>query len=287
LTGVDLAYVGFSYGGPLNSAALAGQIDVLLTADHPAAVLLAKGRGFKIVARMMYNRVCLYVPPGSKNDGLAKLRGKVVMGPIGAAAERVAIAELDRAGVPASSIQLSSVDMAQQNALVRRGGDWKGADALFGFDPLPAIWQASGLIDVLTCGRVVSVIAATEEMRTARSKELARFLDGFHLAWDLFRSEPAVLGMRFSKEAALEASQDALDLAASVEPNFKARSLSDIRLTFSEADLQTLEAAAQFLMDRGTIHREFRIRDHVDTAILESVLAARVFANLRNLVKLD
>jgi hypothetical protein len=29
LTGVDLAYVGFSYGGPLNSAALAGQIDVL------------------------------------------------------------------------------------------------------------------------------------------------------------------------------------------------------------------------------------------------------------------
>ena len=38
LTGINLAYTGFSYGGPLNRAALSGDVDILLTADQPALV---------------------------------------------------------------------------------------------------------------------------------------------------------------------------------------------------------------------------------------------------------
>ncbi len=36
LVRIELNFTGFSYGGPLNHAALSGQVDVLLTADHPA-----------------------------------------------------------------------------------------------------------------------------------------------------------------------------------------------------------------------------------------------------------
>ncbi len=36
LVAIELDFIGFSYGGPLNHAALSGKVDVLLTADQPA-----------------------------------------------------------------------------------------------------------------------------------------------------------------------------------------------------------------------------------------------------------
>jgi hypothetical protein len=47
LLGLELTYVGFAYGAPLNQAALAGEVDVLLTADQPALLLLGKTDQFK------------------------------------------------------------------------------------------------------------------------------------------------------------------------------------------------------------------------------------------------
>ncbi len=58
-------YIGFTYGGPLNEAALAKKVDVIFTADQPAAILFSKSDDWVIVARLMYNRVSLYVPPNS------------------------------------------------------------------------------------------------------------------------------------------------------------------------------------------------------------------------------
>src|SRR4051812_23027680 len=44
-------FKGFSYGGPLNEAAIAGSVDAIFTADQPAATLLAAGGRWTIVAR--------------------------------------------------------------------------------------------------------------------------------------------------------------------------------------------------------------------------------------------
>src|SRR5262245_28103541 len=42
-------FVGLSYGAPLNEAALAGEVDVIFTADQPAAILLARGVDWVII----------------------------------------------------------------------------------------------------------------------------------------------------------------------------------------------------------------------------------------------
>jgi ABC-type nitrate/sulfonate/bicarbonate transport system substrate-binding protein len=65
LVDTDLDFIGFADGPHLNQAVLAGQVDVLLTADQPAIALLNIRPEFRIVARMMYNRICLYVPTDS------------------------------------------------------------------------------------------------------------------------------------------------------------------------------------------------------------------------------
>lgn len=148
LVGIELDFAGFSYGGPLNHAALSGKVDVLLTADQSALVLMSRSDDFVVVARMMYNRVCICVPPGSLIVSLADLRGKTIMGPVGAAAERVALAAIGSAGVKADEIRAGFLDISQQSALIGQSVGERGkVDALYGFDPFPAmdgvIWEMS------------------------------------------------------------------------------------------------------------------------------------------------
>src|SRR4051794_22856865 len=47
---VKVDYKGFTYGGPMTEAALAGQVDVLFLGDQPAATLMSKDKRWHIVA---------------------------------------------------------------------------------------------------------------------------------------------------------------------------------------------------------------------------------------------
>lgn len=279
VTNITLNYVGFTYGGPLNRAALSGEVDILLTGDQPAVVLLSKGRGYRIVARMMYNRVCLYVPPKSTVTDLTQLKNKSLMGPIGAAAERVALDSLEQAGVSADEIKFGPLDMEQQNALLRAStpGEptWQGVDGMFGFDPLPTIWKSAGLARILSCGKVVSVVVASEEMVTTRRDELKAFLGAFLLAWDQYRQHPEKYGRFFLDEAKLDAGLDALDEAASIEPNRWASAFDQIDLKLSSEDLVDLENARRFLASRKMIGGDFELKPWIDTQLVTDVLADR------------
>ncbi|MDJ0631450.1 MAG: hypothetical protein QNJ44_24575 [Rhodobacter sp.] len=277
-------FVGFSYGGPLNRAALAGEVDILLTADQPATVLLSKGKGFKIVSRMMYNRVCLYVPPASGVSELTDLSGGVIMGPIGAAAERVAMSTLAEAGVAANDLTVGQLDMSQQNSIVRTSDPeaevWSNTNGFFGFDPLPAIWQAEGLVRIVSCGKVVSVVVASEEMLTTRREELEDFLTGFVLAWDQFRQDHARFGQLFLDEASMDAPLGVLDEVASIEPNYDAASIEALSLTLSDADILVIEEAQSFLLERGIVPADSNVRGGIDTDVLTSVLDEAAFIGL-------
>jgi hypothetical protein len=87
------SFVWVSYGWPLNEAAMAWQVDVILTADQPAATLLSKNPNWTIIWRLMYNRVSLYVPKWSDIISVEQLKWKMVAMPFWAAAQRMAIEE--------------------------------------------------------------------------------------------------------------------------------------------------------------------------------------------------
>jgi len=259
LTNTSLEYSGFAYGAPLNQAALAGHIDILLTADQPALVLMNRDPSFKIVSRMMYNRVCLYVPPNSSIRTVGDLQGQRVSGPVGAAAERVALKTLSDARIDLEDITFGNLGMAQQSALLERHGanakSWKDVDALYGFDPLPAIFEEKGFSRMLECGPVVSVVVARGEMLTKRREELDNFITAFKLSWRLFADQPDKMNRIFASESRLEASNSVLNAAASIEPNRQATDFDSIRLTFSPDDLEVIKSANHFLHERGIIQK--------------------------------
>jgi ABC-type nitrate/sulfonate/bicarbonate transport system substrate-binding protein len=275
LNNLNINYVGFAYGGPLNKAALAGEVDILLTADHPALVLMSKNPGYRIVSRMMYNRVCIYVPSKSPYVELSQLAGKTVMGPVGAAAERVALQGLRDASVKVDSLRVGKLDMAQQSALLSREGSessWEGVDALFGFDPLPAVFQEQGKARMLHCGKVVSVIVASPEM-LKRKDDLKRFLQAFRMSWYYYAKSPQRVNQLFSRQSRLNVSDAVLDEAASIEPNRWTTNPAEQRFVFQKGDLEILEEAQKYLLDRNILKVPLNITAQVDTSLMQSLLS--------------
>ena len=291
LVDVELEFVGFSYGAPLNQAALARQVDILLTADQPAIALLSRTDDYKVVSRMMYNRTCLYVPEDSPIETIVELEGETVAGPVGAAAERTALRALREAGVDLETIQFGNIDMGRQATLVAAGakdGRWGGFDALYGFDPLPAVFEANGLVKMIHCGRVVSVVVASRDMLENRPTELKRFLRAFYLSWYQYAVNPEKMNELFLSDSNLDFTRKALEIAASVEPNRKARKLSEIRLTFAPEDFEIFDEASSFLVGKGVISDPLDISQsrYLDSRPLEEMLEQPGTAELAESIRI-
>lgn len=189
--GLQGDFKGFSYGGPLNEAALAGEVDVIFTADQPAATLLAKDPNWKIIGRLMYNRVSLYVPPNSPINSVADLKGKTVAMPFGAAAQRMALKTEKDAGLdPKKDVNNINLGIYEQSDLVRDSNTikWDSIDAMAGFDPMPAIFEEKGLIKNLTIGKVVSLIVMSNKFIEKNPEAPTRFLEAFYDAYDYYRN---------------------------------------------------------------------------------------------------
>lgn len=273
--GIKADFTGFAAGGPLNEAALAGSVDVLFTADQPAATLLAKDSNWEIIGRLMYNRVSLYVPPKSPILTVADLKNKTVAMPFGAAAQRMALKAEEEAGLdPAKDVKNINLGIYEQSDLVKDSQvtKWGEIDAMAGFDPTPAIFEDKGLVRNLKVGTVVSVIVMSKKYIQENPDSPTKFLTAFRDAYDYYRRNVTKANSWFVQESGLDITTNALKVAADVEPNLKVNSRDDIRISFSDGDYQIMQDAADFLFDRGLIKTKVVMRDHVNLNYLEAAL---------------
>jgi len=254
--GLDVTFSGFSYGAPLNEAALAGEVDVLLTADQPAATLIARDTSWAIIGRLMYNRVAIYVPPRSRVHRVSDLRGLRIGIPFGAAAHRFALEVLAEAGVnPDSGVQALNLDIYEHGPIVASGSDadWGDIDALVGFDPTPALFEVRGQARILAHGNVVSLVLANRRFLAEHPEAAARFLKALHEAYWYYSQNPEHANAWFAEGARLTLDHEVLRIAASVEPNVAARSPEEITLDLTPEDFRVLEEAAAFIHARGMV----------------------------------
>lgn len=270
--GLKGEFKGFNYGPPLNEAALAGEVDVIFTADQPAATLLSKNPNWVIIGRLMYNRVSLYVPPKSPIKTVADLKDKTVGMPFGAAAQRMALrAEKDAGLDPKKDVNNVNLDIYEQSDLVRdpNSTKWDNMDALAGFDPTPAIFEEKGLIRTLTVGKVVSVIVMSEDYIKTNPEAPVKFLKAFHAAYDYYRNNRLTADEWFTAESKLTITPKALEIAASIEPNLSVDSANKIRLGFTDEDYDTLQEAADFIFDQSLVKTKVIMKDYIDLSYLQ------------------
>lgn len=273
--GLKGEFKGFEYGGPLNEAALAGEVDVLFTADQPAAILMSKNSDWRVIGRLMYNRVSLYVPPQSPITSVAELKGKTVAMPFGAAAQRMALkAEQDAGLDPKKDVNNINLGMLEQNDLVKdvNATKWDTIDAMAGFDPIPAVFEEKGLVRNLTTGKIVSLIVMNGKYIEQHPEAPVQFLKAFHGAYDHYRSNVEQANAWFTEEAKLNITPGALAIASAIEPNVSAASVADIYLDFKEEDHVIMQEAADFLLAQGILKAPFVMKDHIDLSYLAEAL---------------
>lgn len=273
--GLKGEFKGFEYGGPLNEAALAGEVDVLFTADQPAAILMSKNSDWKVIGRLMYNRVSLYVPPKSPIQTVAELKGKTVAMPFGAAAQRMALkAEQDAGLNPKKDVSNINLGMLEQNDLVKdtEATKWDKIDAMAGFDPIPAVFEEKGLVRNLTTGKIVSLIVMNGKYIEQHPEAPIQFLKAFRSAYDYYRLNTEQANSWFTEEAKLNITPGALAIASAIEPNVSASSINDIYLDFKDADYDIMQEAADFLLSQGILKSAFIMKDHIDLNYLEEAL---------------
>lgn len=268
-------FKGFEYGGPLNEAALAGEVDVLFTADQPAAILMSKNSDWKVIGRLMYNRVSLYVPPQSPIKTVAELKGKTVAMPFGAAAQRMALkAEQDAGLDPKKDVNNINLGMLEQNDLVKdvNAAKWDTIDAMAGFDPIPAVFEEKGLIRNLATGKIVSLIVMNGKYIEQHPEAPVQFLKAFRSAYDHYRLNTEQANAWFVEEAKLGITPGALAIASAIEPNVSAASAADIYLDFTDEDHVIMQEAADFLLNQGILKSPFVMKDHIDLSYLAKAL---------------
>jgi sulfonate transport system substrate-binding protein len=268
-------FKGFSYGAPLNEAALAGEVDVIFTADQPAATLLARGAAWTIVARLMYNRVAIYVPPDSDIQTVADLKGKRIAMPFGAAAQRDALKAIMDAGLdPKKDVTSVNLDISEQNHIVQAGNRkrWGDIDALVGFDPTPAIFENKGLARMLHIGQVVSLVLMSDDFLKQHSNESKRFLEAFIESWYYYATHQNEANEWFRNESRLQVDSHILDVAAAVEPNIQAKTIRDIRPTLNQKDIDTMEEAAKFIHQQGMTNSEVSMGEHYNATFINNAL---------------
>ncbi len=260
--GMEPALVGFTYGGPLNEGALAGEVDVVLTADQPAIMLCAKSPDWAIVGRLMYNRVGTFVPLDSPAQSMADLAGKTVAIPYGAAAQRETLWALREAGLdPASDVTAVNLGIQEQVALVGAGakdGRWGSIDAGSAWDPTFAELEHSAAVRVLDQGVVTSVVVMHRDYLTAHPGADERFLAALGEAYAAYRSHPEQADAWFVEAAGVQFDPAVLALAASVEPNLELGGPISTRL--SEGDLAGMERAAAFMLEAGLLKQPADLR---------------------------
>ncbi|MFH1339142.1 MAG: NrtA/SsuA/CpmA family ABC transporter substrate-binding protein, partial [Candidatus Omnitrophota bacterium] len=242
LNGLKGEFKGFSYGGPLNEGALAGEVDVIFTADQPACMLLAKGAKWKIIGRLIYNRVGTIVPPDSPVQSIADLKGKTIGIPFGAAAQRETLRALKEAGLnPVKDVEIKNIDIYEQINVIQAGGNQKwGKFAAFStWDPPLAALEHSRKARALDYGLVTAVIVMSKDFINKHPGAAVNFLKSYITVFYYYSTHQKSANIWFKRKARLDFPLAVLDLAASVEPNLKATSLQDVNIGLSEDDIKT------------------------------------------------
>jgi ABC-type nitrate/sulfonate/bicarbonate transport system substrate-binding protein len=250
--GIEAEFLGKTFGPELNEAAMAGAVDVILTADQPAAVLFSKNPNWMGIGRLMYNRTSTYVPPQSKIQSLSDIRGKTVGLPKGAAAERIFFEAIEANSIPKEEIKVVHLGMLEHMPLVLRSNrdavSWGQFDALAGFDPIPAILESSGKVRTVHSGKVCALILMKKGITVGKLKSDERvakaLLRSIDQAYEFYKKNSSQADKWFLEEAKLkDVDAKTIRLTNSLEPNFKNKVN---RLWFTEEDFQLMQKGADF-----------------------------------------
>jgi ABC-type nitrate/sulfonate/bicarbonate transport system substrate-binding protein len=267
--GLEPRLIPFSFGTPQVEAALAGRLDVFFAGDQPAINLLAHGGRWKIVARLMYDRVAVLVPTHSPMQRIEDLMGKTVASPFGSVAHREVIVHQESVGLDADD-DVRNVDLdileIRRRVLAKGAQSWGEIDAAAVWEPVASRLELEGFARPLATSRTLGVVVVSDEFIARHPEAAVQLLVALARSWEYFSRNPERVMRWYMDDAQLGYVPETLASAARLDPNFGARSLGEIDLRLHEEDIATLERGAAWGREIGA--EVPRIRESVDQRLV-------------------
>jgi len=269
--GLEPTFVPFSYGEPETDAALADHLDVMFSSGQSAIDLIARGGKWKIAARAYYNRSAIMVPPDSPVKEVKDLRGKTVATPFESIAQREAILREKAAGLDADKeVKNVNMNIFDIQKLVEAGGSekWEEIDAVGVWEPDISLFELQGSARILIPMPALGLVSISNEFIASHPEAAIQFLVALARAWDYFSRYPDRVNQWYIDDSQFGFTNESLSAAAKPDPNFGAKSLSEIDLQFKEDDFPILEQAAAWAQERGYSQTRVQVRQAVDQSLL-------------------
>jgi sulfonate transport system substrate-binding protein len=143
--GVNVQWVEFEFGPPMLEAMRVGAVDIGAVGDTPPVFAQAAHADLLYIAAERGGGQAILVPPGSKLQTLADLKGKKLAFGRGSSAHDLVLAALEKAGLKYADIQPVYLGPADAGAAFQRGA----IDAWSIWDPYYALFETRPGVRVL------------------------------------------------------------------------------------------------------------------------------------------
>lgn len=240
-------FKGFSYGGPLVEAALAGQVDVLFVADFPAINLLSKADNFSIISRLKDFRNGIIVPADSDIESIADLKGKVISVPFGSSPQVQAMKFIRDSGYdPVADFKFNNLDILEQSNVIQKGTQksWGDIDAFATWDPTIAIFENNGKARLLKLFTPVGVIVMSNDFINKNEKAAEKFLVSFVEGYYYYAKNQQQVNQWFIDETKFSQPQSVIDKMVSLEKNLQAQKITDIDIKLYDSHIKRMQEIA-------------------------------------------
>jgi ABC-type nitrate/sulfonate/bicarbonate transport system substrate-binding protein len=226
----------FSFGPAVNEALVSGSIDVGFVGDLPSVSLAAVNAPTTVIGRQSVFRGAIIASASSSIKTLADLKGKKVHGPVGSSIYLAALAMLEQAGLkPGTDVEITNMGFADLSDAIRSGK----IDAAFVWDPWVENFVEKGLARVVAEDlRLTMVIPMRDEFKKAHPQAAERFLRAHKEALLYAAMHQQQVNAWFREpEVAKQLSDSVVAKTTAYDPQWNAKSLGDIRVSFSDPEL--------------------------------------------------
>src|SRR5215471_10909904 len=230
-------FIMFSFGPAVNEALIAGAVDVGFIGDMPSVSLAAVNAPITVIGRQSVFRGAIVASTKSDIKTVQDLKGKKLHGPIGSSIYLAALEMLEKANLrPGTDVEVTNMGFADLSDAFRAGK----IDAAFVWDPWVENFVEKGLGRVVAeDNRLTMVIPMQDEFKKAHPEATERFLRAHKeaLLYAATHQDQANSWFR-EPEVARQLSKSVVETTTAYDPQWGAKRLSDIRVSFSDSELE-------------------------------------------------
>jgi ABC-type nitrate/sulfonate/bicarbonate transport system substrate-binding protein len=273
LNGLQGEMIMFSFGPAVNEALVGGSIDVGFIGDMPSVSLAVANAPTTVIGRQSVFRGSILATLKSGVKELKDLKGKKLYGPIGSSIYLASVSMLEKAGLkPGKDVEIVHMGFADLSDAIKAGK----VDAVFVWDPWIELFVTQGLANELAKDTSLTmVIAMRNDYMQKNPDAVEKFLRA-HKAALLFAASDHTRANAWFREPENARTLDprVIQTATAYDPQWNARTIKDIRISFNDAEMQRYLGLGKLAYALKVFPKEPPLKEKTDMSVAKKLDAS-------------